>query len=253
MSAISLHNLTLGYERRPAVHHLDGAFSSGGLNAVVGPNGSGKSTLLKGLAGALSPLTGHIDLDGADARDIAYLPQDNGVSRTFPVTLEGLVSLGLWSRRGLFGKITAEDRARMAGAFAAVGLTGLEGRGVDQVSGGQLQRALFARVLVQDARVILLDEPFAALDARTTGDLIGLIRRWPGEGRTVLMVSHDLELVRELCSQTLLLAREAVAWGPTAEALTTETLLKARRLSEAWADDPVICRHDDHDHAASAA
>ncbi len=252
MSAIRLHNLTLGYERRPAVHHLEGAFTSSGLNAVVGPNGSGKSTLLKGVAGALAPLTGRIDRDGLSPRDIAYLPQDNGVSRTFPVTLEALVSLGLWGRRGLFGAITRADHDRMAAAFSAVGLTGLEHRGIDQVSGGQLQRALFARVLVQDAKLILLDEPFAALDARTTADLIALIKRWPGEGRIVLMVSHDLDLVRELCPQTLLLAREAVAWGPTKDALAADNLLRARRLSEAWADDPAVCHHDDHDHSHPA-
>jgi len=245
MSAIRLHNLTLGYERRPAVHHLDGAFAEGRLHAVVGPNGSGKSTLLKGVAGALRPLSGRIDLDGLKARDIAYLPQDNGIARTFPMTLEALVSLGLWNKRGLFGAITRDDRARIETAMAAVGLTGFENRGVDEVSGGQLQRALFARVLLQDARVILLDEPFSALDARTTADLIGLIERWPREGRTVIMVLHDLDLVRRTCGDTLLLAREAVAWGDTEGALRPENLLRARRLSEAWAEHAHVCHHDD--------
>jgi len=260
MSAVRLHNLTLGYERRPAVHHLEGAFSPGRLSAVVGPNGSGKSTLLKGLAGALRPLSGRIDLDGLTARDIAYLPQDSGISRTFPMTLEMLVSLGLWGKRGLFGAITKADRTRIADAFAAVGLTGFERRAVDQISGGQLQRALFARVLLQDARVILLDEPFSALDARTTADLIGLIERWPREGRTVVMVLHDLDLVRQTCGDTLLLAREAVAWGETGAALAPENLLRARRLSEAWAEHAGVCHHDDatarhtdHHHGHEAA
>ncbi len=248
MNGVRLHNLTLGYERHPAVHHLEGAFAQGRLNAIVGPNGSGKSTLLKGIAGALAPLSGRIDLAGLAARDVAYLPQDNGVARAFPMTLETLVSLGLWGRRGLFGAVSAADRAAIAAAFAAVGLTGLEQRGIDEVSGGQLQRALFARVLVQDARLILLDEPFAALDGRTTADLIALIRRWPGEGRTVLIVSHDLDLVRSLCTQTLLLTREAVAWGDTDMVLGAENLLRARRLSEGWADDAAICHHDGHDH-----
>jgi zinc/manganese transport system ATP-binding protein len=258
MSLVCLQNLTLGYERHPAVHHLDGDFAAGAINAVVGPNGSGKSTLLKGLAGALRPMTGRIDLGGLKAKDIAYLPQDTGVARGFPITLEALVSLGLWSRRGMFGAITAADRARMDAAFAAVGLTGFKNRAVDQVSGGQLQRALFARVLVQDARLILLDEPFSSLDARTTADLIALMRRWPGEGRTVIMISHDLEMVRATCAQTLLLAREAVAWGATGDALAAKNLLEARRLSEAWADDAGVCRYDgleahahhDHEHAA---
>lgn len=157
--------------------------------------------------------------------------------------LEDLVGLGLMRQRGLFGAVTQADRHRMEHAFAAVGLSGFERRGVDQVSGGQLQRALFARVLVQDARLILLDEPFTALDARTTTDLLDLIARWPGEGRTVVMVLHDLELVRRTCPDALLLAREAVAWGPTAETLKPENLLKARRLSEAWSDHPHVCHH----------
>jgi zinc/manganese transport system ATP-binding protein len=248
MGAVRLHNLTLGYERRPAVHHLEGSFAAGTLSAIVGPNGSGKSTLLKGVAGALRPLAGRIDLGDLHAGDIAYLPQESGVAKTFPMTLEALVSLGLWGKRGLFGAISKADRARIADAFAAVGLSGLEDRAVDQVSGGQLQRALFARVLLQDARLILLDEPFTALDARTTADLIALIQRWPGEGRTVVMVLHDLDLVRSMCSDTLLLARKAVAWGPTREALDAAALLEARRLSEAWADHAGVCRQDDHGH-----
>jgi zinc/manganese transport system ATP-binding protein len=257
VSTVAVHNLTLGYERRPAVHHLEGAFDGGRLHAVVGPNGSGKSTLLKGMAGAIRPLEGRIDLKGLKPRDIAYLPQESGLNRTFPMTLEALVSLGLWNRRGLFGGITPSDRDDVARAFSAVGLEGFEDRALDQVSGGQLQRALFARVLVQDARLILLDEPFASLDARTTADLIDLVRRWPGEGRTVVMVLHDLDLVRDICPDTLLLAREAVAWGETTHTLAPENLLKARRLSEAWAEDAHPCQkdhgHKDHGHTDHAA
>ncbi|HET9161383.1 MAG TPA: zinc ABC transporter ATP-binding protein AztA [Caulobacteraceae bacterium] len=245
MSEIRLDNLTLGYERRPAVHHLSGAFAAGALHAVVGPNGSGKSTLLKGIAGLLSPLTGKVDLGALHRRDIAYLPQDNGVDQAFPITLSDLVALGLWNRRGLFGQITRADRDRVQAAFAAVGLEGFESRAVDQVSGGQLQRALFARVLVQDAKLILLDEPFAALDERTTRDLMEVIRRWPAEGRTVIVVLHELDLVRGLCPQTLLLAREAVAWGPTAEVLSEFNLDRANLASEAWAEDAHAC-HVEH-------
>jgi zinc/manganese transport system ATP-binding protein len=239
--SVILSDLTLGYERRPAVHHLTGAFAQGEIHALVGPNGSGKSTLLKGLAGLIAPLTGRIDLDGFERRDIAYLPQDHGVDLAFPITLGDLVALGLWSRRGLFGAATRTDRERVRQALEAVGLAGFEGRGVDQVSGGQLQRALFARVLVQDARLILLDEPFAALDQRTALDLIEVVRRWPGEGRTVITALHELDVVRGLCSQTLLLAREAVAWGPTAAVLSDDHLRQAHLASEAWAKDAHPC------------
>jgi len=247
MSLVRLHDLTLGYERRPAVHHLDGAFDEGRVTAVVGPNGSGKSTLLKGLAGALAPLSGRVDRSGLKPNQIAYLPQDHGVDRDFPMTIGELVALGLWGRRGLFGAVTHQDRHRIEDAMSAVGLSGFADRALGSVSGGQLQRALFARVLVQDARLILLDEPFTALDARTTDDLIALVKRWPSEGRTVVMVLHDLDMVRDTCADTLLLAREKVSWAPTEQALAPENLLTARRLSEAWSDGAGICHRD---HAA---
>jgi zinc/manganese transport system ATP-binding protein len=246
MSAVRLHDVTLGYERHPAVHHLEGDFAAG-ITAVVGPNGSGKSTLLKGIAGVLAPLSGRIELDGLQNRDIAYLPQDNGIDRQFPMTIG--------DRRGLFGGVSRAERLRVDEALAAVGMEGFQNRAIGAISGGQLQRALFARVLVQDARLILLDEPFAAIDARTTADLIDLVRRWPGEGRTVLMVLHDLEMARRNCPDTLLLAREKVAWGPTADALDPARLLEARRLSEAWNDQAAVCharQADGHDHGRAA-
>jgi zinc/manganese transport system ATP-binding protein len=243
MSAVRLHDVTLGYERHPAVHHLKGAFDSG-LTAVVGPNGSGKSTLLKGIAGVLPPLSGAIELDGLKRHEIAYLPQDPGIDRAFPMTIGDLVALGLMGRRGLFGGMSKDDLHKVERALSAVGLEGFEDRAVGSISGGQLQRALFARVLVQDARLILLDEPFSSIDARTTADLIALVQRWPGEGRTVLMVLHDLDVVREVCPATLLLAREAVAWGPTEAALKPERLLEARRLSEAWHDHAHVCSRE---------
>ncbi len=238
---ITFSNLTLGYERHPAIHHLDGAVDEGALLAVCGPNGAGKSTLLKGITGALKPLGGAIDLHGIAARDIAYLPQGAEIDRSFPIHVYDLVSMGLWRRSGLFGGIGARDRARIEAAISAVGLEGFEARPIGTLSGGQMQRTLFARLLLQDARVILLDEPFNALDAATVADLIALVGRWHLEGRTVLAVLHDFELVRQRFPQTLLLARGPIAWGPTSEALAPENLLKARRMGEAWQEDAASC------------
>jgi len=238
---LAFRDLTLGYDRHPAVHHLDGVVEAGSLTAVVGPNGSGKSTLLKGIVGALKPLGGRILRDGFDLRDIAYLPQHTEIDRTFPATVLDLVALGLWRRRGLLGRFTAADREGIDAALAAVGLAGFQRRAIDTLSGGQLQRALFARVLLQDAPLIVLDEPFAAIDARTVRDLIALIRRWHGEARTILAVLHDLDLVREHFPRTLLLARQPVAWGDTEEALRPENLLRARRLNEGWDDSAPWC------------
>jgi zinc/manganese transport system ATP-binding protein len=232
-AAIRFDNVTLGYGRHPAVHHLDGEIGSGSLTAIVGPNGAGKSTLLKGIVGTLSPLDGRIDVVGGSQAGIAYLPQAADLDRSFPLTVYDLVAMGLWSRTGLFGGIGRKDRARIEEAVAAVGLNGFERRPISTLSGGQMQRALFARLLLQDAHVILLDEPFTAIDAKTTADLLDLVRRWHDEARTVVAVLHDLDVVRRVFPSTLLIAREPVAWGETPEVLSAGNLLKARRMIEA--------------------
>jgi zinc/manganese transport system ATP-binding protein len=246
-ASLTFRDLTLGYNDHPAVHHLNGSVKIGSLTAVVGANGSGKSTLMKGIVGVLKPMAGEsLKMPGAR---IAYLPQQSELDRSFPARVVDLVSMGLWPKRGLLGRYTAEDKASVKRALMAVGLEGFEARPLDTLSGGQLQRALFARVLVQDAEIILLDEPFNAIDARTVTDLIALIKRWHGEKRTVMVVVHDLGLVREHFPETLLLARHPVAWGPTSEALKPENLLRARRFDEAWHDDAPWCEPEPHDHA----
>ena len=241
---IQFRDLTLGYDRHPAVHHLTGEVASGALLAVVGPNGAGKSTLFRGMAGILKPLAGSIERGGLDIRDIAYLPQTVDIDRGFPISVYDFVGTGLWRSVGFFGGMGQAARGRIAGALAAVGLNGFENRGIGTLSGGQMQRLLFARVLLQDARLIVLDEPFNAIDAKTSADLLALVRRWHGEGRTVLAALHDLDLVRANFPETLLLARGPVAWGPTAQVLTAENLLEARRMCEAFDDGAAACAVD---------
>jgi zinc/manganese transport system ATP-binding protein len=220
MTAIVLDRLTLGYDGDPAVVGATGAFAMGRSTAIVGPNGSGKSTLLKALAGRLKPLDGAVRLEGVTRRDIAYLPQEAGMDRDFPITLADHVALGFERRLGLFRGLGAAERARLAQALDWVGLKGLEQRPIRSLSGGQFQRALFARVVVQDAPVILLDEPFAGLDDDATADLIKIIDRWRAERRTLAVVLHDMGLARTLSDETLIMGRGAPAWGPTADVLT---------------------------------
>jgi zinc/manganese transport system ATP-binding protein len=241
--AIRFEDVTLGYGRHPAVHHLHGTVSKGELLAVVGPNGAGKSTLLKGIAGALTPLSGHIGLGSAPTDGvqtgglttgrIAYLPQLAEIDRSFPMPVFDMVAMGLWNRTGLFGGIGSKNNERIRQALATVGLTGFEDRTIGTLSGGQLQRALFARLLLQDADLILLDEPFAAIDSKTAADLVMLVQRWHDEKRTIIAVLHDLDLVRTVFPRTLLIAREVVAWGETREALSAQNLLNARHMLEA--------------------
>jgi zinc/manganese transport system ATP-binding protein len=238
---LRFQNLTLGYDRHPAVHHLDGSVASGALMAVVGPNGAGKSTLFKGIVGAIAPLAGRIDRCGLATRDIAYLPQAAELDRSFPINVYDLVAMGLWRRTGLFGGIGAKERDRIHDAIAAVGLTGFETRPIGSLSGGQMQRVLFARLLLQDARLIVLDEPFTAIDSRTAADLLDLVRRWHAESRTVVAALHDIELVRANFPDVLLLAREPVAWGAAAEVLTGDNLAKARHMCEAFDEAAAEC------------
>lgn len=248
---IRFRDVTLGYDRHPAVHHLDGEVAEGALLAVIGPNGAGKSTLFRGLVGILKPLTGSIDLGGLDIRDIAYLPQTADIDRTFPISVFDFVGTGLWRTTGFFGGMGKVAREKIAHALAAVGLNGFENRSIGTLSGGQMQRMLFARVLLQDARLIVLDEPFNAIDAKTSADLVALVRRWHAEGRTVLAALHDMELVRANFPETLLLARGPVAWGATAQVLTAENLAEARRMCEAFDDTAAACIvHDAPSRAA---
>ena len=242
MTALTFENLTIAYDRHPAVHHLNAAVDKGTLLAIVGPNGGGKSTLLKAIIGQLRPAEGRIALGGLRPRDIAYLPQQAELDRRFPASVFDVVAMGLWRQVGLLGAVRGELAAKVEQAIAAVGLEGFERRPIGSLSGGQLQRTLFARLLIQDAQLILLDEPFNAIDAKTVRDLLDLIRRWHGERRTVLAVLHDLETVRAMFPEALFLAREPIAFGPTADVLHPENQLRARRMGEAFDDRAAICR-----------
>ena len=166
--------------------------------------------------------------------NLAYLPQAADIDRSFPIDLFDLAAMGLWRRCGAFGAYTHADKNQIRDAISAIGLSGFETRRISTLSGGQMQRALFARLLLQDAPVILLDEPFAAVDTRTVDALLALIANWHAEGRTVVAVLHDIDLVRAHFPQTLLMAREAVAWGDTRDVLSIENLSAARAMNEAF-------------------
>jgi zinc/manganese transport system ATP-binding protein len=244
---ITLNNLTVSYRHHPALHHISGEFTAGSLTAVIGPNGSGKSTLLKSLV-AMLPIEGGRS-GGAltvntPRQRIAYLPQLSEIDRSFPIDVRDCVLLGCWGNAGAFGGVSPAMWERVDVALRAVGLQGFERRAVGSLSSGQLQRVMFARMLVQDAQLILLDEPFNAVDAKTTANLLGLVQQWHQEGRTVIAVLHDDAQVRQYFPQTLLLARELVAWGPTEQVLTEANLQRARTMAEAWDETAEVCEVD---------
>ena len=208
------------------------------MTAVIGPNGAGKSTLLKGIVGVLRPSAGVIT-GGEHA--IAYLPQQAEIDRSFPISVADTVAAGAWKQIGALRALTPELQNTVQAALTTVGLPGFETRPIGSLSSGQFQRVLFARLLVQQAPIIVLDEPFTAVDARTTADLLAVIRGRHHEGATVIAVLHDFEQVRAHFPQTLLLARELIAWGDTERVLTAEHLQRAAGMSERWDDAAPEC------------
>jgi zinc/manganese transport system ATP-binding protein len=241
-AAISLRDLTVAYDRHAAVRRLTGSFAAGSLTAVVGPNGAGKSTLLKAIVGLLRPAGGTIELNGRSRSELAYLPQQAEIDRTFPITVGDTVVTGAWRQIGVGIGVSRTIAVRAKEALSVVGLEGFGRRPVGTLSAGQFQRVLFARMLLQDARVVLLDEPFSAIDARTTRDLVDLVVRWHRrEGPTIIAVLHDLDQVRAHFPQALLLSQELVAWGETGQVLTRENLLSARALAEGWDQSASLC------------
>ena len=240
-AAISFFNVTLGYNRHPAVHHVDTEVEAGSLTALVGPNGSGKSTLLKGITGSLAPLEGDITLRANSRREVAYLPQQSEIDPAFPISVEDLISMGIWRETGAFGGTSRPQRRRIRSSIDAVGLAGFERRPIETLSGGQMQRALFARLLLQDADIVLLDEPFTAIDSTTTTDLLRVIQQWHNEGRTVITVLHDIETVREWFPNSMLMARDLIAHGPTGAVLTAQNLARAWRMTPAFDGSAPTC------------
>ena len=216
-SRVLLRDVTVRYGRRIALEAVTGEFVAGSLTAVVGANGAGKSTLLAAIAGVVPLAEGVVDRPAGQR--LAYLPQSTAIDRNYPLTVSELITLGGWREFGAFGAPGKELRARVAMAAETVGLAGRLERSVGEISVGELQRGLFARVILQDAAVILLDEPFAAVDAQTTSVLLDQVRQWHQEGRTVIAVLHDLDMVRACFPLTLVLAQRCLAWGRTELAL----------------------------------
>ncbi len=237
MSTLILDDVCVSYGRVHAVCHLTGKFEAGSLTAIAGANGAGKSTLVKAIMGELPLTNGHINQGKLTPQDIAYLPQTAEIDRHFPLNLEDLVSLGSWRKNGAFRGLSNACLEETKDALRQVGLAGMEKRQIGSLSSGQFQRALFARLLLQDARVVILDEPFNAVDEQTTHDLLALILQWNKESRTVLAILHDLEQIEQHFPNTLLLAREAVYWGDTRQALSVQNKQRAKSLIHYW-DNP---------------
>ena len=240
---VTLDNLTVSYRQHPAFHHVSGHFAPSFLTAVVGPNGSGRSTLLKSIVGLL-PVAGWQLTVAVPAGRAAYLPQIADIERNFPIDVRDCVLGGCWPLKRARGSVDAVQLQRVDAALADVGLQGFERRPIGSLSSGQLQRVLFARLLVQNADLMLLDEPFNAIDSKTTTALLALIARWHQNRQMVIVVLHNDAQVLQHFPQSLLLARELVALGPTEGVMTQASLTIARAMAEVWDEDADMCEID---------
>jgi zinc/manganese transport system ATP-binding protein len=208
---ITLDNIELRHGARIILSGLSGTIGSATLTALIGPNGSGKTTLLRAIAG-LHPLAeGRIDRHDLTSADMALLAQGSHLDRSFPITCRDVVALAA-TRLGPFRSIGRDRMAATKAALDRVGLGEMEARPIQALSAGQFQRVLFARTIVQDARLILLDEPFTAVDAATTHLLMSVLEDWHAQGRTVIAVLHDMDLVRRHFTHTIRLTGQSALW-----------------------------------------
>lgn len=225
---LSVRDLSVYYGDEPAVEDIGFKLSAGKLIGVVGPNGAGKSTMIKAIVGSVKPASGVIEVFGStDARvrrRITYVPQRGSVDWDFPVTVQDVVTQGRYGSVGLLKRFSAEDRAQVARALALVNLTELAERQIGELSGGQQQRVFLARALAQQGDIYLMDEPFVGVDAATESAIVDVLRDLRDDGKTVLVVHHDLSTVREYFDEVILLNQKLIAHGPIDACFTPELL-----------------------------
>jgi len=227
-SAIEVSDLTVAYHRKPVLWEINLSVPRGVLGGIVGPNGAGKSTLIKAMLDLVPRLSGSVRMQGRELADIrhriAYVPQRESVDWDFPATVLDVVLMGLYREIGWFRRTRRLHRERAMRALEQVGIAELSKRQISQLSGGQQQRTFLARALVQSSDVLLLDEPFAAVDAATEQSIIEVLREQRDLGKTLLVVHHDLHTVPQYFDYVLLLNVHSVAWGPLQDVFTEENL-----------------------------
>ena len=226
--AIRVQELGLSYGEEIAVENVSFELQRGRLVGVIGPNGAGKSTLIKAIVGAMRPDRGELEVLGAPVEQkvssVTYVPQRGAVDWDFPITAEQVVRQGRYHSVGILGRFRGRDQELVDQAMESVGISALAGRQIGALSGGQQQRVFLARALAQDGELFLLDEPFAGVDAATESAIMGVLRGLRDQGKTVLVVHHDLMTARDYFDELLLLNRYLVAAGPTEEVFTPENL-----------------------------
>jgi manganese/zinc/iron transport system ATP- binding protein len=241
MNALEVRHLTVSYSAKPVLWHVDATFPAGAISAIVGPNGAGKSTLLRAALGLVPADSGQALVLGRPARSaldaVAYVPQREAVDWDFPITVGEVVEMGRYRAAGWVRRLRRVDRRAVAAALERVGMGAYARRQIGELSGGQRQRVFLARALAQEADVLLMDEPFAGVDARTEAALLALLAEQREAGRSVVAVHHDLGTVKRSFDWALVLNVRAIACGPVADVIAPPVLARAYGTDEdvAWA------------------
>jgi manganese/zinc/iron transport system ATP- binding protein len=229
--ALAVHDLTAAYRDKPVLWDIDLEVMPGALMGIIGPNGAGKSTLIKAVLGLVKPASGEVRIFGKPYREqrrlVGYVPQRGSVDWDFPTSALDVVMMGMYGRLGWVRRPGKAERERALECLDQVGMTTFAARQISQLSGGQQQRVFLARALAQDAQLYLMDEPFVGVDATTEQAILALLRGLQRQGKTVLVVHHDLETVSSAFDQVAILNVQLIAAGKTAETLTPENLRKA--------------------------
>ncbi len=232
---IFVKDLTVVYHEKPVIWDLDLQIPQGSMCGIVGPNGSGKSTLLKSILGIVKPITGTIKIFNEpfskNKHNIAYVPQKNSVDWTFPVSVHDVVMMGRYGSLAWWQRPTDKDFKIAAWALDQVLMTPYKNRHINQLSGGQQQRVFLARALAQQADIFMLDEPFAGIDMITEQLILKLLQTMKSQGKTIIVVHHDLATVQQYFDWTFLMNIKHIACGPTAQALTTTNVQKTFKVT----------------------
>ncbi len=230
-TAISVHNLTVAYEEEPVLWNVSATIYQGSLLGIIGPNGAGKTTFIKSLLGLIKPLAGVISILGQPHKKvsyaIAYVPQRTAIDWDFPINAFDVVLMGTYAQLGWFRRPKKKEKLAAEYALAQVGLSDYAHRPIGQLSGGQQQRVFLARALVQNAPIYLLDEPFNGVDMATEKLMIEILKNLCKQGKTVMVVHHDLQTLAEYFDWLLLLNRTCVAYGPVDQVLKPEYICAA--------------------------
>ncbi len=230
MNAIEIKNLTVAYDEKPVLENLSLNIGKGQIWAVIGPNGAGKSTLIKTILEFLKPIVGDIKVNGEKyakmRKKIAYVPQRGSVDWDFPTTLFDVVEMGSYGRVGFLKRVSKEEKVRVIEAIKQVDMLEFKDRQISELSGGQQQRVFLARALLQDAEIYLMDEPFQGVDSKTEKSIVQILKKLRDEGKTVVVVHHDLKSVPEYFDYVAMVNKSVVVSGKVEDVFTPENIDK---------------------------